>query len=111
MNTIDTFFNGIATFVAFAVAVPAHALVFVYGLGSPWYKSLLGVTIFTKWLSVALIFDYLISRRIFGEYPGYGVLAFVTYLLAFLAFTAVVVEVIIERRTPAGSPTEGTPLQ
>ncbi|MDQ2690359.1 MAG: hypothetical protein M3Y29_08815 [Chloroflexota bacterium] len=99
--TIDEAFNGFATFIAFAVAAPAHALVLIYGLGSPWYRSLLGVSIFAKWLSVALIFDFLIMRRLFGEFPGYGVAAVAVYGFAFLAFSAVVVEVVIERRNPA----------
>jgi hypothetical protein len=103
--SIDETLNGYATAVAFAVAVPAHLLVFIYGIGSPWYRSLLGTTIFAKWLSLAIVFDYLIARRIFGEFPGYGIAAVLVYGLVFLAFSAAVVEVVIERRgTPTASP-------
>lgn len=101
MSTLDQVLNDVATIIVFAVAVPAHALVFIYGLGSPWYRSVLGVTIFAKWLSVALVFDYLISRRLWGEWPGFGVTAIAVYGFMFLAFSAVVAEVVIERRDPA----------
>lgn len=90
-----------ATWVVYGVAAVAHALVFIYGFGSPWWRSLLGITIFAKWLSVMLVFDFIIARRAFGEFPGYGLLALVTYGFMFLAFSAVVVEVVVERRHPA----------
>lgn len=99
--TIDEILNDAATWVVWGIAAVAHALVFIYGLGSPWWRSLLGITIFAKWLSVMLVFDFLIARRALGEFPGYGFAALGVYGFMFLAFSAVVVEVVIERRHPA----------
>ena len=97
----DHILNDWATFIVYGVAAVSHALVLIYGLGSPWWRSLLGVTIFAKWLSVMLVFDYLIARRVWGEFPGYGLAAILVYGFMLLAFSAVVVEVVIERRHPA----------
>jgi hypothetical protein len=97
----DEVLNDIATYVVYGVAILAHVLVLTYGLGSPWWRSLLGITIFTKWLSVMLVFDYLIARRVWGDFEGYGLFALLAYGFMFLAFGAVVVEVLIERRHPA----------
>lgn len=99
--TIDEILNDAAIWPLYGVAIASHVLVLIYGIGSPWWRSLLGVTIFAKWLSVMLVFDFLIARRTFGEFPGYGWLALGVYGFMFLAFWAVVVEVAIERRGPA----------
>ncbi len=98
--TVDEFLNGVATWFAFGVILPAHLLVIIYGIWSPWWRTFLGVTIFAKWLSFAVAIDFLVARRVFGEFPGYGVAAVIVYGLLFLAFSATVVEVLIERRHP-----------
>lgn len=109
--TIDEAVNQAAVWPIYGVALCAHLLVFIYGFGSRWWTSLLGVSIFAKWLSFALVFDFLIARRVFGEFPGYGFWAMGIYSFMFLAFSAVVVELIIERRTPAPEQRKETPVR
>lgn len=91
----------VAGAIALLAAAPANLLALVYGVGSPWYRSTLGTVIFLKWLSVALVFDYIVLRRITGDFPMHDWVALVLYAFVFLTFTATLAEVIIERRAPA----------
>lgn len=97
----DSIINEIAGLVAVLVAVPAVANVLIYGLGSRWWETWLGRVLFSKWLSVALVFLFIIARRAWGDFPGYDWLALGLYSFVFLSFAATTVELIIESRSPA----------
>lgn len=96
----DAIVNEIAGVIAILVAVPAVANVLIYGLGSRWWESWLGRVLFSKWLSVALVFLFIISRRVWGEYLGYGYAALALYTFVLVSFGATTAELIIERRAP-----------
>lgn len=93
--------NDFASYIALAAALPAAAATLIYGIGSPWYKSWLGRTIFAQWLSIVLVFGVILGRRFFGTYPNYEWVAVIAYSLLFVTFSAMAVLVIIERRAPA----------
>jgi len=93
--------NEIAGYIALAAVLPLLVATAVYGFGSPWYDSWLGRTIFAQWASLIAIFVYILTRRFWGEYPGFEWWAVCLYSLLFLAFTAMAAIVIIERRAPA----------
>ena len=51
-----------------ALFVPYTALVFVYGLGSPWYQSAIGRAFFLSKLALSLLTGFILSIFIFGRY-------------------------------------------
>lgn len=93
--------NEVAGVIVLCAAIPAHANVIIYGFGSRWWKSPLGVVLFAKWLSVALALDVVLARRAFGDYVGYEWVAVAVYTFVLLAFAATTVELVIERRAPS----------
>lgn len=99
--TISEQINDYAGYIAFAAVVPLLVATAVYGFGSPWYRSWLGRTIFAQWASLCAIFIYILSRRFWGEFAGFEWWAVCLYSVLFLAFTAMAILVIIERRAPA----------
>lgn len=100
----DDTLNEIAGVIALFTIVPATLNAIIYGIGSPWWRSWLGRVLFAKWLSVALVFVFIVLRRALGEFAGYGGVAVALYAFVFVAFAATTVELIIERRGPAGEP-------
>lgn len=53
------------------IAAPGQTLfVLIYGLRSPWYKSLLGRALFTKSLALALLLDISLVGHWWPTYPG-----------------------------------------
>lgn len=99
----DAIVNDFATYIALAAVVPAILTTALYGFGSPWYLSWLGRVVFAQWLSIVIVFAVVLGRRVFGEYPGYGYVAVAAYSLLFLAYWALFVIVLIERRGPAAT--------
>lgn len=97
----DAAINDIANYVVIAVTIPAVLNAAIYGLGSRWWSSWLGRVLFSKWLSVALVFVFILTRRLWGDYPGYGWWAIGLYTFVLVSFAATTVELIIERRAPA----------
>lgn len=97
----DATINDIAGLVVIAVTVPAVLNATIYGLGSRWWQTWLGRVLFSKWLSVALVFVFIVARRVLGEFPGYGWVALGLYTFVLLSFAATTAELIIERRAPA----------
>lgn len=93
--------NHLAGYIALAAVAPALVTTLVYGLGSPWWRSWLGRVVFAQWLAIVVVFGVVLSRRFLGAYPGYEWVAVVSYSVLFVAFTAMAVIVIIERRAPA----------
>jgi len=92
--------NQIAGFVLALTIIPATLNVMIYGLGSPWWTSWLGRVMFAKWLSVAMVFWFVVVRRNLGDFIGYEWWALGIYSFTFLTFVATTVELVIERRPP-----------
>lgn len=90
----------IALVVVTLAVIPAVATVLIYGFGSPWWKSWLGRVMFAKWLSVALVLLFIITRRMFGDYPGYDWLGLLVYSFMLVTFSAATIQLLIERRGP-----------
>lgn len=99
--TLDEQLNALAGWIAFATIVPLLVGIIAYGFGSPWYDSWLGRITLTKWISVFAIFLFIASRRMFGEYVGYGAVALALYLVFFLSYSAMAIIVIVEQRSPS----------
>lgn len=91
-------FRDAATIVALSVIVPAGLFTLLYGIGSPWWKSGLGVILFSVAASVTLTFGLIISRRVFGPWPGYDIAALVVFSILALAWWAKVIILVIERK-------------
>lgn len=92
--------NEIAGFILTLTTIPATLNVLIYGFGSPWWTSWLGRVMFAKWLSVALVFWFVVFRRNLGDFFGYEWWALAIYSFTFVTFVATTVELIIERRPP-----------
>ena len=69
--------NEFANWIALSAVLPAILFTLIYGFGSPWYKSGLGVTLFGLMFSISSLFPVILARRFFGEYPGYHIVAVV----------------------------------
>ncbi len=91
--------NDAATWLVIAGIVPSLAFTLIYGFGSPWYRSALGVVMFLLGLSLTTVLGIVLGRRLFGEYPGYQWVAIGGYSLLLVAMVGLAVIVIIERRS------------
>ena len=90
--------NEFANWIAMSAAIPAILFTLVYGLGSPWYKSGLGVTLFGLMFSISSLFLVILARRFFGEYPGYHVVAVIVYGMLMIMFWSFFIILLKERR-------------
>lgn len=99
MNTTTTI-NDIATLLVFAGALPSALAFFTYVLGPPrtWWRLWLGWTLALLLMSILLFFMLALSRRIFGEYPGYLVVALIIYALLVVALWLIFAMILRERR-------------
>lgn len=52
-----------------ALWLPYTALVFVYGLGSPWWRAPIGRAFFLSKLALCLLTSFILSIFVFGRYP------------------------------------------
>jgi len=52
-----------------ALWLPYTALVFVYGLGSPWWREPIGRAFFLSKLALCLLTSFILSVFVFGRYP------------------------------------------
>lgn len=97
--TTGDFFNDAATYLAIAGTVPATLAFFTYTFGRPrtWTRRLLGWVMFLLFLSLMLVLGVILGRRLLGEYPGYGVVAFCSYTLLAVALWLVWLIIIRER--------------
>lgn len=91
--------NAWATIPAIIAALGCVATAILYGVGSPWYRTLLGVVFFGVVVVNIPVFGIIFGRRIFDMYPGYGWVAFVTYCFAALGWWSMFAMVLIERRS------------
>ena len=90
--------NGFANWIAISAALPAILFTLIYGFGSPWYKSGLGVTLFGLMFSISSLFLVILARRFFGEYPGYHIVAVVVYAMLTSMFWSFFIIFLKERR-------------
>ena len=90
--------NEFADWIALSAAIPATLFTLVYGFGSPWYKSGLGMTLFGLMFSISSLFAVILARRFFGEYPGYHIVAVVVYVMLTLMFWSFFFILLKERR-------------
>ena len=90
--------NEFANWIALSAAIPALLFTLVYGFGSPWYKSGLGITLFGLMFSISSLFLVILARRFFGEYPGYHIVAVVIYVVLTLMFWSFFFILLKERR-------------
>lgn len=90
--------NDFATIIALLSAVPFLGYTITYGVGSPWYRSLLGWVMFGLGASIVLVLGVVLGRRLFGEYLGYEWVAVTAYSLLNLAGWSLWAIVIVERR-------------
>lgn len=106
----DTAWNEAASWPAIVAAVLAFTTLLVYGVGSAWYRSLLGASLFLRFASLPAIVAFAAARRLAsiattGSVPshsdGLGLAAFVLYTaLALIELLALVVLLIERRRAP-----------
>ena len=90
--------NQFADWIALSAAIPAILFTLVYGFGSTWYKSGLGMTLFGLMFSISSLFAVILPRRFFGEYPGYHIVAVVVYVMLTLMFWSFFLILLKERR-------------
>lgn len=90
--------NDAATWIIFLGAIPACLFVLLYGFLAPWYRSLLGFTLFGLMASIAAILVFVVLRRIFGAFPGYEWWAVGVYSIFGIFITALSVIFVVERR-------------
>lgn len=63
MSTADSI-----VYALIAVTAPAQtAFILLYGLGSPWWRTLIGRALFTKALGLAALVDLALAYWIFGD--------------------------------------------
>ena len=90
--------NEFANWITLSAAIPAILFTLVYGFGSPWYKSGLGITLFGLMFSISSLFLVILARRFFGEYPGYHVVAVIVYGMLMIMFWSFFIILLKERR-------------
>lgn len=90
--------NDFATILALTAIAPAAGYTLTYGIGSPWYRSLLGVVLFGLGASVTTVLSVVLLRRLLGAYPGYEWVAVSAYSILTLTMWALWAIVIVERR-------------
>jgi hypothetical protein len=114
---MDVWFNTWATVPATIAAAFALFTALLYGLGSPWWKSLLGTAFFGLFVGTVPVFALVLVRRIAATIAnggpqtsgdGFGLLAFTVYAFAALVWIAVFAAVVHARRT---TPTPTPPIE
>jgi hypothetical protein len=104
---MDAVLNQWATVPATIAAVAALATALLYGFGSAWYRSLLGIVFFGLFVGSVPVFALVTVRRIVATLAagapqttgdGLGSMAFAVYVFAAVVWTAVFTIVVVERR-------------
>lgn len=90
--------NDFANYIALAAFVPFFLATLIYGTRAPWYRSLLGVSMFGLWSSITLLIGFIITRRFWGDYWGYEWVAVCLYTYFFLVGLAILSTLIYELR-------------
>lgn len=89
--------NDLATIPLVLGMILAGATGLTFAVGSPWYKSLLGVAFLGIMVTSSLPLVIVLGRRLGGEYPGYEWVAIGLYSLFALAWLAMLCIILIER--------------
>lgn len=93
-----------ASLILILIAAPAQTMfILIYGLGSPWWRSLLGRALFTKALGLALLVDISVLYHFLGdEYVYRDVVRVTVFSLiavgAWLQLMALIKEKYVARR-------------
>lgn len=90
--------NDVANWIALTAIIPFLAATLIYGFRAPWYRSLLGVAMFGLWSSITLLLGFILTRRFWGDYSGYHVVAVVLYTYFTVVGVAVLGSLIVELR-------------
>lgn len=111
---MDAWFNTWATVPATVAGTFALLTAVLYGIGSPWYRSLLGAVFFALFLGSVPVFALVLVRRIAATITnggpstsgdGFGLLAFAVYTFVALVWGCVFFAVLYTRRhTPTPTP-------
>jgi flagellar biosynthesis protein FlhB len=89
--------NNIGNYIVLVAIVPFGLFTVLYGILSPWYRSLLGLTMFMLGLSLTSVLGVVLLRRWFGTYPGYEWVAVIVYSIATCTAFGLVVIYLVER--------------
>ncbi|MBT2502966.1 hypothetical protein [Curtobacterium sp. ISL-83] len=104
---MDAWFNTWATVPATVACVFALLTALLYGIGSGWYRSLLGVVFLGLFVGTIPVFLLVLLRRVASTIAaggpsssgdGFGLAAFVVYLFAAVVWVAVFLTILRERR-------------
>lgn len=104
---MDEVLNTWANVPAYAAAALALVTFTVYGVGSPWYRSLLGLSFFLNFGSLPAVVLFIAARRLIATSAtgspsatsdGLGWLALLLYTVIALIQALQLVVLIIERR-------------
>lgn len=88
--------NEVANWIALFAIIPFALATLTYGLLAPWYKSLLGVSMFGLFASITIVLSVVLARRWFHEYPGYEWVAIVAYTLLVISGLAIFSVLVVE---------------
>lgn len=90
--------NDVANWFALVASIPSVIGAVSYSLLAPWYRTWLGVVIWGWLTSIALVLVFIVSRRFFGAYWGYEIIAVIVYPSFAFFTTAFMVVFYVERR-------------
>lgn len=90
--------NNLATVPLLAGGFFAALCFLVVFVGSPWYRSGLGITFLGILLGATIVAVVPALRRVFGEYAGYEWVAVACYSAYALAWLGLFLVVLVERR-------------
>lgn len=71
----------LATVIIALAAIPANLFLVLYSYWARWWETPAGRYLFLSIGGLALLINLSLSRRAFGEWPGYGVTALVVYVI------------------------------
>jgi hypothetical protein len=116
---MDAWFNTWATVPATIAGTFALLTALLYGIGSGWYRSLLGTVFFGLFIGTIPVFLLVLVRRVAATIAnggpsssgdGFGLLAFLIYTFAAVVWVSVFLTILRERRTtPVPVPPVGRP--
>lgn len=89
--------NDFANWLVIVAALPFVLSTLVYGILAPWYRTLLGTTLFGLLFSISSVLIFVFTRRVWGEYWGYEILANAIYGMLLVFASAFLAILIVER--------------
>lgn len=88
--------NEIANWIVLIAIGPFLLSSLAYGILAPWYRTLLGVTLFGLLVSITAVLGFVFTRRVWGAYWGYEWFAIVIYSSLTFFATAFLVIFFVE---------------